>query len=74
MQQAARQVADKWTSERLPEYTQHLQAGRIPVTPDNIHLLGPHKGLELMRQQQQQQRKKKNAGQNRVRRPLFQPL
>lgn len=55
LQQVARKIADEWTARRLPAYMQHLEAGRIPVTPDNIQLLGPKKGVRLFKLQQQPQ-------------------
>jgi ribosome-binding protein aMBF1 (putative translation factor) len=58
---AARALADKWTDSKLPGYTQHLKAGRIPVTADNAQLLEADKAMQLFKRQQQQQWEKQQA-------------
>lgn len=74
---AARQRADAWTAKKLPGYSQLLQAGRIPVGPDNVQLLGAEAGMAQFLQQQraeherQEVRQQRKANRKERRRQLF---
>jgi hypothetical protein len=66
LQQEARRIADEWTAKRLPAYVTQLRAGRIPVTPDNVQLLGAEQGLARFKEQQQQAWKRAERRQQRL--------
>jgi hypothetical protein len=52
LQQAARAVADRWTAQHLPQYAEHMAAGRVRVTADNMGVLEPGSARLLFERQQ----------------------
>jgi hypothetical protein len=75
MQVQARALADRWTLQKLPQYAEHVKAGRVPLTVDNqglveepvrqqLRLKTSDRWRGFLQQQQQQQRQQQDHKQN----------